>query len=94
MSEDVNFEHLLDAFTSVDMDSDDLWKACANFMRHLHWYKPRLTVLGPKIEGLPNGSRSKPECLVELSWLFHSVGNQVEQKRLLTHALTLWRVGK
>ena len=36
VSEDVNVEHLLDAFTSADTDSDDLWKAYANFMRHLH----------------------------------------------------------
>jgi len=47
--------------------------------------------LKPKIEGLPDDHPSKPRCLQELSRSFASVGNQVERKRLLTHALTLWR---
>ena len=90
-SEDVNVEYLLDIFTSVDGDSDNVWEACANFMNHLNWHKQRLTVLGPKIEGLPDDQPSKPDCLLELSLLFNSVGNRVERKRLLTHALKLWR---
>ena len=90
-SEDVNIEHLLDVFTSVDADSDDAWDACVHFMNHLYWHKPRLVVLGSGIEGLPDGHRSKPECLHWLSRLFHSVGNYVEYKRLLVHALELWR---
>ena len=90
-SEDVNIEHLLDTFTSIDADSDDVWKACANFMNHLHWQKPRLTVLGPKIERLPDERRCKPECLLELSRLFERVGNDKERKRVLTHTLELER---
>jgi hypothetical protein len=31
-SEDVNVEHLLDVFTSIDADSDEVWNACINFM--------------------------------------------------------------
>jgi hypothetical protein len=57
-SEDVNVEHLLDVFTSVDVNSDNTWNACANFMRHLYWHKPRLVVLGPKLEGLPDNQPS------------------------------------
>jgi len=53
VSEDVNIEHLLDAFTSIDPDSNDIWDACVNFIRHLNWYKPRQVVLGLKIEALP-----------------------------------------
>jgi tetratricopeptide (TPR) repeat protein len=91
MSEDVNVEHLLDVFTSVSTDSDDIWSTCARFMEHLYWHKKRLVVLGPKFEGLPDSQPSKPECLFHLSRLFASVGNHVERKRLLTHTLKLWR---
>ena len=90
-SEDVNVEHLLDVFTTIDRNSDGVWDACTNFMMHLHWHKKQLTILKPKIEGLPDNHRSKPECLFELSGLFGSVGNQVERRRLLIHALKLQR---
>ena len=90
-SEDVNVEHLLDAFTSVDINSVDTWTACARFMRHLYWHKKRLVALGPKIKGLPDNHHSKPQCLLELSRLFDSVGNYVEYKQLLVYALRLWR---
>ena len=90
-SEDVNAEHLLDVFTTVDGSSTDAWQACAKFMEHLYWHKKRLTILGPKIEGLPDDHRSKPDCLFELAGLFGKVGKLVERKRLLTHALKLWR---
>ena len=90
-SEDVNVEHLLDVFTSTDANSESVWDACADFMRHLFWHKKRLVVLRPKIEGLPDDHRSKPECLVELSQLYRSVGNYVENKRLLIRILELRR---
>jgi len=90
-SEDVNVEHLLDIFTSIDKNSDDVWDACANFMRHLYWHKTRLIVLGPKIKGLPDDNRSKPRCLFELSQVLDSVGNCAERKQLLTCALGLQR---
>jgi hypothetical protein len=77
-SEDVNVEHLLIVFTSIDADSDDVWDACAHFMSHLHWHKPRLTMLGPRLEGLPDDHCSKPGCLFKLSRLFGSVGNLAE----------------
>ena len=91
MLEDVNVEHLLDIFTTIDPDSGDVWVACANFMKHLYRHKKRLTTLQSKIEGLPDDHKSKPECLYELSWLFDSIGNLVECKRLFTHVLKLWR---
>jgi len=91
MSEDVNVEHLLDIFTTIDAKSDGVWDACANFMGHLARHKQRTIILSPKIEQLPDGHRSKPKCLFELSRLFESIGNQAERKRLLTHALKLWR---
>ena len=90
-SEDVNVEHLLDFFTTVNPNSDGVWRACVHFMQHLIWHKKRLVTLGPKIEGLPDNHSSKPECLFELSRLFSSVGNQTEYKRLLTQALALER---
>ena len=90
-SEDVNIEHLLDVFVMIDVTSAGVWGACANFMQHLYWHKPRLVVLGPNIEALPDDHPSKVECLFHLSALFQKVGNYVESKRLLTHALKLSR---
>jgi len=90
-SEDVNVEHLLDVFTTIDTKSDGIWDTCANFMLHLFWHKERLTILKPKIEGLPDDHHSKPNCLLQLSQLFESVGNHTECKKLLIYALNLWR---
>ena len=87
--EDVNVEHLLDIFTSIDTSSDDVWDACINFMRHLFWHKRRLIVLRQKIELLPDDHPFKLECSYELSRLFYSVGDHAEQKRLLSYVLTL-----
>jgi tetratricopeptide (TPR) repeat protein len=89
--EDVNVEHMLDVFTTIDPNLDDVWCACASFMRHLLWHKKRLVILKAKFEGLPDDHSSKPECLFELSRLFESVGNEVERKRLLTCALEFER---
>ena len=91
MSEDVNVEHLLDVFTTIDPNSDSVWDACANFVQHLYWRKTRPTILQPKIEGLPDDHDSKPECLYSLSRLFYSIGNLAECKRLISHALKLYR---
>ena len=93
-SEDVNIEHLFDVFTSVDMKSDVVWDICANFLRHLYWDKARHTVLGRKIEGLPDDHRSKPAGLMELSSLYGTVGKIVERKRLLVHVLKFYRERK
>ena len=90
-SEDVNIEHLLDVFTTVDVNSGSVWEACAVFMDYLRWHKPRLVMLGPKIEALPDDHPSKAQCLYNLSRLSFWAGNWVECKRLLTHALGLWR---
>ena len=90
-SEDVNVEHLLDVFTSIDANPEDVWDVCARFMNHLYWRKPRLIMLGPRIEALPDDHPSKAHCLYDLSRLFSAAGNYVEYKRLLTHTLRLWR---
>lgn len=90
-SEDMNVENLLDTFASVDTDSEDIWDSCNDFMRHLKWYKPRQTVLRLKREGLPDGHHWKARCLLQLSRLSHSVGNNEERKRLLALTLTLER---
>jgi len=90
-SEDVNVEHLLDVFTTIDPNSCEVWDTCAQFMQHLYWHKVRLVMLGPKIEGLPDDHPSKPGCLFQLSQLFGSIGDRVESKWLLLHTLKLWR---
>ena len=89
--EDGNIEHLLDAFTTIDAASGGVWTACGYFMGHLYWHKPRLVMLGPKIEALADDHPSKLECLFDLSFLFKVVGNHTECKRLLTHTLKLSR---
>jgi tetratricopeptide (TPR) repeat protein len=90
-SEDANVEHLLDVFTSIDVNSENVWDACTGFMEHLYWHNPRLVVLGPKIEALPDDHPSKARCLRGLARLFSSVGHWVEQKRILTRTLEFWR---
>ena len=79
-SEDANAEHLLDVFTTINGNSDSVWDACSNFMIHLCWHKERLTILKPKIEGLPDDHHSKPPCLFDLSRLSDSVGDEVQRK--------------
>ena len=90
-AEDVNIEHLLDVFTTIDGNSESIWDACTNFMDQLYWHKPQLVILGPKIEALPDDHPYKPQCLWDLARLFDKVGNFAERKRLLGHNLELWR---
>ena len=90
-SEDMNVEHLLDVFITIDVNSNDVWDVCCHFTDHLYWHKTRLVMLGPKIEALPDDHHSKPECLFQLSRLFGAIGNHMEDKRLLLYTLKLWR---
>ena len=87
--EDRNVEHLIDVFATIDPDSDDVWKACANFMKHLHWHKQRKTVLGTKVKALPDSHPFKALCLFELSRVLKSIGSDAERKVLLSHAVKL-----
>ena len=91
MSEDVNVEHMLNVFISVNPDSDDIWNACTGFIIHLTWHKPRQTVLRKKIEGLPDDHWSKIRCLFELASLYGVIGNDTEKASLLNYALKLGR---
>ena len=93
-SEDINVEHLLDVFTTIEGSSDEVWEACDHFIEHLFYHKQRLTVLKAKIEGLPDGCSPRLGCWYKLGWLFFTVGNFVEAKRLLTHALAHRREGR
>ena len=90
-TEDVNVEHLLDVFVTINPNSESIWDTCIKFMGQLYWHKPRLVTLGPKIEALADDHPSKATCLFALARLFDSVGNFVECKRLLSHSLKLWR---
>ena len=90
-SEDANVEHLIDVFTTVDPNSDDVWKACANFMKLLHWHKQRKTSLGPKVKALHDSNPFKALCLFEFSRVLKSIGSDAERKELLSHALKLAR---
>jgi tetratricopeptide (TPR) repeat protein len=90
-SEDVNVEHLLDIFTSIDANSDEVWSACYHFILHLLSYKTRPVTLGPKIEGLPDDHPLKFDCLSSLSRLLANAGKCMESKRLLGHIFKLGR---
>ena len=95
ITEDVNVEHLLDAFTTIGTGSDDIWNACVHLLHHLRWHKPRLVALKPNIEGLPDDHPSKALCLSELSRVLYFVGKFVESKQLLVYTLGAFeRAGK
>ena len=89
VSEDVNVEHLLDVFTTIDATSSGVWDACGNFTKHIVWHKPRSIVPRRKIEALADDHPCKVECLLQLSDLFLKLGNRSECKRLLTEALKI-----
>ena len=88
-SEGVNVEHLLNVFASADVNSDNVWDACANFTRHLYWHKPWLAILESRIEGLPDHHPSKPQCLFRLSQLFGPGRGGEGRARALIHTLRL-----
>ena len=87
----MKIEYLFDVLITVNPTLDNIWKACANFMAHLIWYKPQLVVLEPRCKGLSDDHHFKPECLLVLSRLFISVGNKAEVNQVLICALGLWR---
>ena len=89
--EDANVEHLLDISSPTNANSDNFWDVCFSFTEHLFWHKPRQTVLGLRVEALPDFHRSKPKCLFGLGRLARRVGNWAEAKRLLTRTLQLER---
>ena len=89
--EDVNVEHLLDVFTSIDTVPEAVWDACTNFIAHLYWHKHRETILQQKIERLPDDHPSKPGCLFHLSRLFEQMAKFEERKSLLLHTFAIRR---
>ena len=89
--EDMNVEHLLHFFISINSSREDIWATCIHFMRHLCWYKPRQTTLRSEIEALPDDHHSKSKCLSELSRLFGRLRNHAEQTKLLVRTLELER---
>ena len=91
VSEDSNVEHLLDTFTSIDANADQVWVACVDFITHLVWHKPRRTVLSQKIEDLPDDHKHSSRCLFMHAKLLHLFGNYTEQKQALNHILKLER---
>ena len=60
-------------------------------MNHLCWHKPRLVILGSKVEALSDSHPLKSFCLLLLSRLFSKVGNLEGRKRVLIHGLGIWR---
>ena len=91
VAEDVNVEHLLHVFTSIDRNEGVVWDACYHFVGHLCWHKPRQTTLSSKVEALPDDHQYKPQYLLQLSRLLQQIGNHAQRKRTLTRALELVR---
>ena len=91
VSEDINAEHLLDAFVSIDTEPANVWGACYQFLNHLAEYKPRPVILGPKIDTLPETHPSKAECVCALATLFSVLGDFSVARRLHLHELRLWQ---
>jgi len=89
-TEDVNVEHLLEIFTTIDPNSDSVWVACCNFIKYLHWHKPRPTALVSKIEGFPDDHPSEQKCLSEFMQLFRLIGHLPESRWLLFRMLELY----
>ena len=80
-SEDVNVEHLLDVFMTVDAGLKVVWDACDNCLRHLHWHKKRKTVLTPKIEGLPMTTPPSPDAYFNWRCCSNRSGTTKNEKR-------------
>ena len=76
---------------SVDDENlNDVWNTCAGVIKNLRWHKLWFIVVGPTIEPLLDDPLSKPQCLLQLSQLFYSVGRYAESKQLPIHTLKLW----
>ena len=90
VSEDINAEHLLDVFVSIDTECMDVWRACHQFLDHLAECKPRPVILGPKIGTLPETHPFKADCVCALATLFAVLGDFSVARRLHLHELRLW----
>jgi len=90
-SEDMNVEHALDVFSSIDTDSNSAWEACADFLQHLHWHTQRPIALGSRIEGPPDDRPSKLWCLGQLARMLDPLGDHSQTRRLLTCTIKFWR---
>jgi hypothetical protein len=93
MSEDVNVEHLLDVFTSIDANSDDVWDSCT-----ISWS----TSIGTNHGWLCWGRSSKGSRMTippsqnacsSSHGCFTTVGNTVEPNGSFLHLKTLERAG-
>jgi hypothetical protein len=95
-SEDVNVEHLLDVFTTIDTNSEGVWDACADFMMHLYWHKKRLTILKPKIEGLSDDHhlQAGTACFSSHGCLTRLGIRRSANDSLFVHLKALSRAGK
>ena len=90
VSEDINAEHLLDVFVSIDTELMGVWRACHQFLDQLAEYKPRPVILGPKINILPETHPFKANCVRALATLFAVLGDFSVARRLHFHELRLW----
>jgi hypothetical protein len=89
--EDLNVEHLLDIFTTIDPDSEGVWDACINFMRHLFGTKSDSPFCSKRSRGSLMTIAPNLTACSSSHGCFDRLEDQAECKRLVTHTLKLWR---
>ena len=81
--EQINGEHLLDVFTALDAESEDVWRAFHRYILHLIHLNPRPITLYQRVEMLPDSHPWKAACVYSLNDL-----SSAFRKRLWDYLLT------
>ena len=77
ISEDPNVEHLLNIFTSLDPKSEDVWRACHQYLLHVFHLNPHFTTtLSRRIRALPDSHPWKADC----KRLLRKIQGRIEEK--------------
>jgi tetratricopeptide (TPR) repeat protein len=84
-----NVEKLIAYDLAGSEDSVDAYRACADFLVHLFWHRPRHTTLKAMVLDTPEESSlavPKAACLQIFGWIATDMGNHAEATELLAAA--------